>query len=63
MLGQRTGAVPLSLELTLPGMVEVAVSIQPGGGEPLRGSYVLQVISKSGDIGERKLRPTRNVEG
>ncbi|MGD9508900.1 MAG: hypothetical protein AB7I59_00150 [Geminicoccaceae bacterium] len=63
VLGKRTGSVPLSLEVTLTGLVEVAVSIQPGGGEPLRGSYVLQVIPKSGDIGERKLRPTRNVEG
>lgn len=62
-LGQRTGTVPLSLDVTLRGTIEVAVSIQPGNGEPLRGSYVLEIISKSGDIGERKLRPTNNVEG
>ena len=61
-LGQRTGAVPLSLEVTLPGTVEVAVSREPGHGDPLRGYYELEVIAKSGDIGERKLRPSANVE-
>jgi hypothetical protein len=62
-LAQRTGAVPLSLDMTLPGTVEVAVSRQPGNGDPLRGYYQLEIIPKSGDIGDRKLRPTENVEG
>ncbi len=62
VLGQRTGAVPLSLGVTLPGTVEIAVSRQPGHGDPLRGYYELEVIPPSGDIGERKLRPTANVE-
>lgn len=62
VLGQRTGAVPLSLDLTLPGAVEIAVSRDPGNGDPLRGYYDLEVIPKSGGIGERKLRPTANVE-
>ena len=61
-LGQRTGAVPLSLDVTLPGAVEIDVSRQPGHGDPLRGYYELEVIPPSGDIGERKLRPTANVE-
>jgi len=62
VLGQRTGAVPLSLDVTLPGTVEIAVLRQPGHGDPLHGYYQLEVIPKSGDIGERKLRPTANVE-
>lgn len=62
VLGQRTGAVPLSLDVTLPGTVEVAVSRRPGDGDPLRGYYDLEVIPTSGDIGDRKLRPSPNVE-
>jgi hypothetical protein len=62
VLGQRTGGVPLSLDVTLPGTVEIAVSRQPGNGDPLRGYYELEVIPQSGDIGERKLRPSANVE-
>ena len=61
-LGQRTGAVPLSLDVTLPGAVEIDVSRQPGHGDPLRGYYELEVIPPSGDIGERRLRPAANVE-
>ncbi len=62
IVGERTGAVPFSLEVTLPGTVEVAVLRQPGHGDPLRGYYQLEVIPKSGDIGQRKLRPIANVE-
>lgn len=62
VLGQRTGTVPLSLDVTLPGTVEVAVSRQRGNGDPLRGYYELEIIPQSGDIGERKLRPSADVE-
>lgn len=62
VLAQRTGAVPLSLDVTLPGKVEIAVSRQPGKGAPLRGYYDLQVTPASGNIGERVLTPTTNVE-
>ena len=63
VLAQRTGAVPLSLDVTLPGKVEIAVSRQPGKAAPLRGYYDLQVTPASGNIGERVLTPTTNVEG
>ena len=62
VLGERTGVVPLALDVTLPGTVEIAVSRQLGHGDPLRGYYVLEVIPQSGDIGDRKLRPSANVE-
>ncbi|MGD9508901.1 MAG: hypothetical protein AB7O95_08405 [Geminicoccaceae bacterium] len=62
VLGQRTGAVPLSLDVTVPGTIEVAVSRRPGHGDPFRGYYELEVIPQSGDIGERKLRPSADVE-
>ena len=82
-LGQRTGAVPLTLKVTAPGAVEIDVrEWRPGtcdellsGCDPpecheslrrgcdwLAGYYDLEVIPQSGDIGERKLRPSSDVE-
>jgi hypothetical protein len=62
VVGERTGAVPLKLETTLPGPVEIVVSRGPGGGNALRGGYELEVVPASGAVGDRKLRPTENVE-
>lgn len=62
VLAQRTGAVPLSLDVTLPGRVEIVVSRQPGNGDALRGYYDLEVIPSSGAVGERTLTPTESVE-
>lgn len=62
LIAERTGAVPLALQGTLPGSVEIVVSRGPGSGNALRGGYELEVAPVSGDIGERKLRPTENVE-
>ena len=62
MLGQRTGSVPLSIELTLPGPIEVAVRRQIGDSEPFRGFYTLEVAPELGDVDGRQLNPTANVE-
>lgn len=62
VLGQRTGSVPLSLELTLPGPIEVAVRRRLADGDPFRGSYTLEVAPESGDVGARQLNPTEDVE-
>jgi hypothetical protein len=62
VLGQRIGPVPLSLELTLPGPVEITALRQSGDGEPFRGYYALEVAPASGDVGDRQLKPTANVE-
>jgi hypothetical protein len=62
VLAEQTGAVPLALKGTLPGPVEIVVSRGPGGGNALRGGYELELAPASGDIGERRLRPTENVE-
>lgn len=62
VLGQRQGAVPLVLAVTLPGTVEIAVSRGSGKGEAFRGGYEVEVAAQSGDIGARKLRPSSNVE-
>jgi hypothetical protein len=62
VLAQRTGSVPLSLELALPGPVEVVVRRQPGDGDAFRGYYALEVVAESGDIGDRQLKPSVNVE-
>ncbi len=62
VLAQRTGAVPLALDVTLPGQVEIVVSRKPGDGDALRGSYDLEVIPPSGTVGDRVLTPTANVE-
>ena len=40
----------------------MAVLRQPGDGEPLRGDYALEVAPESGDVGDRQLKPTANVE-
>lgn len=62
VLGERTGSIPLVLDVILPGPVEIAVQRQGGVGDPFRGSYALEVVAQSGDIGDRQLRPTANVE-
>ena len=64
VIGERTGTVPIELELTLPGSVEVAV-IRNGagpGGDAFRGYYSLEAWPQSGDIGRRQLVPSVNVE-
>ena len=55
VIGQRSGPVPLALELTLPGPVEITVLRTPGKGDAFRGFYALSVQLASGDIGEREL--------
>lgn len=62
VIGRRSGPVPLALELTLPGPVEIAVLRAPGVGDAFRGFYALSVEAESGDIGDRLLRPGPNVE-
>ena len=62
VVAERIGAVPLALKATLSGPVEISVLRGPSGGAGLRGGYELEVVPASGDIGERKLRPTENVE-
>ena len=62
VLGQRTGGVPLALEATLPGPVEITVLRQPGEGDAFRGYYSLEVAPRSGDVGNRQLVPTLDVE-
>ena len=61
-LGARTGAVPLSLNVTTPGAIEIDVSRRPGDGDALRGYYKLEITPPSGDIGDRTLTPGLNVE-
>ena len=62
VLGQRTGGVPLALDATLPGPVEITVLRQPGEGDAFRGYYSLEVAPRSGDVGNRQLVPTLDVE-
>lgn len=62
VLAQRTGTVPLSLKLTLPGPVEVAVLRQPSDGEAFRGYYQLAVTPEAGALGDRQLVPSADVE-
>lgn len=62
VLGERTGPIPLVLDVTLPGPVEIAVSRLPGKGNALRGYYTLEVAPRSGDSGERQLVPAASVE-
>ena len=62
VLGQRSGPVPLALELTLPGPVEIVVLRPPGRENAFRGFYALSVQAASGSIGERKLTPGADVE-
>jgi len=64
VVGERTGAVPIKLELNLPGPVEVAV-IRNGarsGGDAFRGYYSLEARPQSGNVGRRQLVPSVNVE-
>jgi hypothetical protein len=63
LLGEETGPVPLRLEVSLPGEVEVVVLRDGKTGSALRGGYALEVKPLSGDLGGRTLRPTENVEG
>jgi hypothetical protein len=62
VIGQRSGPVPIALDLTLPGPVEIAVLRTPGKPNALRGYYTLEVAPRSGDVGERQLVPAANVE-
>jgi hypothetical protein len=60
--GQRTGLVPLELDLTLPGAVEITVLSQPGNRDAFRGYYGLEVAPRSGAAGGRQLVPSMDVE-
>jgi hypothetical protein len=64
VIGTRTGPVPIRLELTLPGPVEVEVarSAAKPGGVAFRGYYQLKVAPASGDLRGRLLVPANNVE-
>ena len=62
LLAQRRGAVPLTLDATLPGPVGIVVSREPGDGEPFRGAYALTVAPASKNTGIRTLVPAENVE-
>jgi hypothetical protein len=62
VLAERTGAVPLKLDATLPGDVDIVVLRDGRTGHGLRGGYALAVTPASGDLDGRALRPTGNVE-
>jgi hypothetical protein len=61
-IGERTGRVPLSLDATLPGPIEISVLRRPGDGDALRGSYTLEVTPRAGDSQGRQLAPSLDVE-
>jgi hypothetical protein len=62
VLAQRRGAVPFTLDATLPGPVGIVVLREPGEGEPFRGAYALTVAPASKAIGTRSLVPAQDVE-
>jgi hypothetical protein len=62
VVAQRTGPVPLALDATLPGPVEITVLRQPGEGDAFRGYYGLEVALRSGAVGDRQLVPSTDVE-
>lgn len=63
-LAQKTGKLPITLDVTLAdaGIALSAVSAEGGPGDPYRGGYVLSVRPGSGKAEERLLRPRPNVE-
>ena len=62
-LAQRTGKLPLGLDVILAdaGMTVVVREASADRPEPYRGSYILSVWPLSGAVGKRLLQP-RNVE-
>lgn len=63
-LSQRTGRLPFTLDLTLAdaGVVLEVGSAQARQGDAFRGGYILSVRPGAGKVGERLLKPRRNVE-
>ncbi|MGD9508902.1 MAG: hypothetical protein AB7I59_00160 [Geminicoccaceae bacterium] len=64
VIGERTGPVPIRLELRLPGRVEITVARNGAkpGGNAFRGYYQLKVAPVSGELGGRLLVPAVDVE-
>jgi hypothetical protein len=63
-IAEKSGALPVDLEVILPGPVEV-VALGRGGasdGDAFRGYYRLEVAPISGDLGGRLLLPANDVE-
>jgi hypothetical protein len=61
-IARRRGLLPIELNLTLPGPVQIIVQRQADAGDTFRGGYSLAVrLLSSSDVSER-LTPSENVE-